>query len=633
MKTIIATLILAAIPMTATTTAYNSTGFAESAQLAAKLLNYQLINKHVDEIGVTPDGDWVIVAGNDVTASAGFPAFALQKINQYIAAGRTIDVVSFAPNGSWIVVAQDLHWRSAGLPEPNLLADKIEERLGAGKRIQEIAFSANGNGWAILSGNWAYMHDVTQRVYDAVHDRVFSKRDIQGIHVFGTRWALYADQWIATNNLPTAAVNSLKSWQAQRKAISHVRLNANGGYILYSNGAYTPDASKTIELAEDDIKNGKNIYQRMAELGVPGVSIAVVEDNEVKYARSYGVLQAGTQNFAIADSPFDLASLSKYLGALTAMRVVDEGLMTLATDARAIANQGGNTNQLALWKQWGEAAPALFGITPGVTLPSGMTLRRLLSHTASLVPHSSTGFAVSAFPNAPPQTWQLLLGNQCTSGGCSYGGGRQVWYNPDFGVPGTIYDYSGGGFLVAEAMVAHVTGQGFCQVAQQRVFGPLGMTDTQCVTAPPGATLEAKLAKHHDDNGVPRPERVVYPWAAAGGFYASAKDYAKAIIPLLNSGAKKDGTQFLHPFTTALMMTDHAAGSKKYGLGISLSETSVNEVSGFFAHDGSHGNRAHTYMSGHPQRNQAFVVLVNAGGGNVDFATEVTMALRNAYGW
>lgn len=622
---------MTALPLAATWSSFNPTGFAASPQLALKLQNYQITNRHVDEIGVTPDGEWVIVAGDDVTSSPGFPPFALQKINQYIAAGRTIDVVSFAPNGSWVVVAQDLHWRSAGLPAASLLAEKIEERLDAGRRIQEIAF--DGDGWAILSGTWAYMHDVPQRVYDAVHDRVHSKRDVQGLQIFGTRWALYADQWVATNNLPTAALNTLKSWQELRRSISHVRVNGPGGYILYSNGTYTPDASKKIELAENNVKNGKNIYQRMSELGVPGVSIAVVENNEVKYARTYGVLEAGTQNFATAASPFDLASLSKYLGALTAMRVVDEGLMTLATDARAMALQGGNTNQLALWKQWGEAIPASFDITPGVTLPAGMTLRRLLNHSASLVPHSSTGFLVSAFPPAPPQTWQLLLGSQCDGGGCSFGGGRQVWYNPGFGAPGTTWDYSGGGYLVAEAMIARVTGQSFCQAAQQRVFGPLGMAETQCVIAPPSASLEAKLAKHHDDAGVPRSERAVYPWAAAGGLYASAKDYAKALIPLLNSGAEKDGTPFLHPFSTALMMTDHAPGATRYGLGISLSESTVDENSGTFSHNGSHGNRAHTQMAGHPQRNEAFVVLVNSGDGTVDFASEVIAALQNAYGW
>ncbi|NWF82786.1 MAG: hypothetical protein HXY18_03035 [Bryobacteraceae bacterium] len=102
------------------------TGFAAPTQLVETLSRVSDAKMQVHEIGVTPQSEWVIVAGKSVFSSPGFPAFTLEKIKQFVGIGRTIDVVSFAPNGSWVVIAEDLYWRSAGLPQSALLAEQIE---------------------------------------------------------------------------------------------------------------------------------------------------------------------------------------------------------------------------------------------------------------------------------------------------------------------------------------------------------------------------------------------------------------------------------------------------------------------------------------------------------------------------
>ena len=208
-----------------------------------------------------------------------------------------------------------------------------------------------------------------------------------------------------------------------------------------------------------------------------------------------------------------------------------------------------------------------------------------------------------------------------------------VWYNPALGAPGSGYRYSGGGFLVAQAAAEYLAGQSFANIQQSRVLGPLGMNDSRYVLRPPDAAFEGIAAVQHDSFGVPL-ERAVYPWASAGGLYASPRDYAKAMIPLMNLGQTVDGDPFLTPFGLFLMMQDAAAGSTNYGLGIALSQSIVGEAGGSFSHNGSHSNRAYALMQGRPDRDLGCVILANcASDACKTVVGEVMKSFRCAYGW
>lgn len=609
--------------------------FQASSLLEQTLNALANAGKDVDEIGVTPQGDWVIVAGQQVVASPGFPAFPLGKINDYIAAGKTVDVVSFAPNGSWVVVAGNLRWRSAGLPHTDQLADRIAERLDAGHRIQEIAFAPDGAGWTLLSGSYAQTISMPGALFEAVYDRRDSKRTIQGISTTPSgAWVLYADQWTVTGSAPTGLRTVLRNWAANRQSIDHVRLSPADGYIVYSNGFVAVPADNKPWLLEYSLNSGStSIFERMKDLKVRGVSIAVIDDNKVVSARSYGLREWGTEKPVLAKTPFDAASLTKFITSSTAMRMIGHQYFKLSTDLKELASVNDAASQLYLWKSFGESIPAVFGVPPGVLIPNGMTLRRLLSHTAGAADEGPVGILPSQWPPFYPPLWQRLLSFNCDGGGCFYDKNNVAWYDPALGPPGTQAKYSNASYFLAQAMLERMGGnKPFPDLVKEHVLDPLGMNDSQIVHKPMNAAWEDDAAQQHGPLGM-KLERRIYIWSGSGGLYTSARDYAKAMIPLMNDGKTESDADYLNPFAVSLMLQNNPPQGF-YGLGLGLSAAQVTDSNGFFRHTGRHTDRARTLMVGRPDLKQGLVVLVNGGhDGAATLVSEIQEAFWCTYGW
>ena len=127
-----------------------------------------------------------------------------------------------------------------------------------------------------------------------------------------------------------------------------------------------------------------SLAERMAALGTPGVSVAVINDGVIEWARGYGVVEAGSTVKVTPTTRFQAASISKSVAALAALRLVEQGKLALDEDVNA---------RLVSWK------------VPGNQFAESekVTLRRLLSHTAGLTVHGFGGYAADAVaPHAHP---------------------------------------------------------------------------------------------------------------------------------------------------------------------------------------------------------------------------------------
>src|ERR1700729_3752312 len=74
-----------------------------------------------------------------------------------------------------------------------------------------------------------------------------------------------------------------------------------------------------------------NISQQMAALHVPGVSVAVIHNGKLEWARGFGVARAGG-NPVTSNTLFQAASISKPITALAVLRLVGSGKLNLDTD-------------------------------------------------------------------------------------------------------------------------------------------------------------------------------------------------------------------------------------------------------------------------------------------------------------
>lgn len=275
------------------------------------------------------------------------------------------------------------------------------------------------------------------------------------------------------------------------------------------------------------------LRERMRESGVPGLSIAVVIDGKVAWARGFGVRDAGTLEPVTERTLFQAASISKPVAAFGAARMAQDGRIDL--DASV-------ADYLTSW-----ALPEQEGA-------SAVTLRGLLTHTAGINVHGFPGYASG---EAIPTPVGVLdgLGN-----------------TPAVTVAtasGSEHRYSGGGYTIAQVAMVDASGGdgGFPALLSELVLAPLGMSDSTFEQPLPEAWW-GRAASAHDEEGAPYPGRWhTYPEMAAAGLWTTPTDLARFFVSLQAGFEGRDGPVLTAESARGML---EAPLDVRYGLGLSL---------------------------------------------------------------
>jgi CubicO group peptidase (beta-lactamase class C family) len=328
-----------------------------------------------------------------------------------------------------------------------------------------------------------------------------------------------------------------------------------------------------------------SLVDRMQRYGVPGVSIAVVDDGEVAWAAGYGTAQATTL--------FQAASISKAVAAVAVLALVEAGDLDLDADVNRF---------LRSWQ-----------LPPSEhTAAQPVTLRHLLSHTAGTTVPGFPGYAVGS---PVPATVDVLRG----------AAGAKTPAVESFARPGTVAQYSGGGSTVVQQMLVDVTGRSFEALVDDLVLRPFGMIDSG-YEQPLPAHRQHRAAVGHGASGAPVPGGFhVYPELQAAGLWTTAIDLARWIVGVQRVlGGWRGGP--ISPEMAKLMVTPVGLGP--FGLGPELGgEGGLRR----FGHSGANeGFRSQ--MDGLVERPVGGVVLTNADNGTT-LCAEVRKAFAAEYGW
>jgi CubicO group peptidase (beta-lactamase class C family) len=335
------------------------------------------------------------------------------------------------------------------------------------------------------------------------------------------------------------------------------------------------------------------LEDRMAYYHTPGVSVAVVDEGRLEWARGFGRRDVRDGRPVTERTPFQAGSISKPIFALAVLRLVEEGRLELDEDVNAY---------LKSWK-----------VPPNRSWQPRVTLRQLLSHSAGLTVHGFPGYAAG---ERIPTVVEVLRG-------ASPANTPPVLVNI---VPGLQFRYSGGGTTVAQLALTDVLGQGFPTAMRSLVLDRVGMSDsTYEQPLPAGRAREAATA--HPWKGHPLPGRFhVYPEMAAAGLWTTAADLARAGIALQQALSGTEGA-LLSRSTAEEMLTPSPAGGG-VGLGFFLE----GEGEGMrFGHDGwDEGFVASMtfYRSG----GKGAVVMVNSNEGH-PLLREILRAVAKEYAW
>ena len=281
---------------------------------------------------------------------------------------------------------------------------------------------------------------------------------------------------------------------------------------------------------------------------------------------------------------FQVASLGKWLTAWGVMALVEDGKIDL--DAPV-------STYLSRW-----ALPA------SRFDASGVTVRRLLSHTAGLM----DGLGYDGFDTAQDrQTLEASLARAADASPDK--DGRTVLGSE----PGSGWNYSGGSFTLLQLVIEEVSGTGFPEFMQDRVFTPLEMDRT---TFDHAQATELGLAQNFKADGATEPFRW-YTALAATSLFTTSGDLAKFI----SAQAPGVSNPVLSAEMMALIQQPHASdlGADIWGLGAMLYAPN-NSGDFIIGHDGSNEPAINTAARLDPATGDGIVVLST---GNPMLATEI----------
>lgn len=346
------------------------------------------------------------------------------------------------------------------------------------------------------------------------------------------------------------------------------------------------------------------LAERMAKLGTPGLSIAVIEDSEIAWANGFGVRQAGDPAPVTRETLFLAGSISKPVAALGVLRLVEQGVLALNTDVNTYLHS---------WK-----------VPPVGDWQPELTLRQLISHTAGLTVHGFPGYpAGRPLPTVP----QILNGEPPA--------------NTDpvriTIVPGTQFRYSGGGTTIVQQVLEDVTGTPFPELMRELVLEPLGM-HVSTYEQPLPAPLQARAATGHRSGGVPIPgDWHTYPEMAAAGLWSTASDLARFGMGITRAWRGDAGAiisqEMARQMLTPILPTHPPAGSLDtfMGLGLFLND---DRDAPRFGHSGSDAGFT-AQLFGWPAANRGITLMVNADWdrGARQLIDEVIDAVATARGW
>ncbi len=334
----------------------------------------------------------------------------------------------------------------------------------------------------------------------------------------------------------------------------------------------------------------QTIAQRMQQHQVPGMSIAIIENNQIIWTKGFGLKQVGSKDQVDTNTVFSVGSVSKVAAAVATLRLVAQQKLELDKDVNQYLSQ---------WK-----VPQ-----NRYTRKQAVTLRHLMSHTAGFNVHGFGDFQPGA---KLPTTLDTLNGRAPA---------KHDALEVEF-TPGSQFRYSGGGTTVEQLIIEETTKQDFVSATQNLVFKPLAMNRSTYLNPLPPS--HGNIAKAHNRNGqptaLPRGWEAM-PEMAASGLWTTPTDLAKMMIALIKAHQGKTN-DFLPQALVQDMMTP--VSPSQFGLGPQLYDD-------FFYHGGANDSYR-AFIKANLKTGTGIVVLTNGSNGSA-LAREMVEFMNQLQGW
>ncbi|QDW24375.1 beta-lactamase family protein [Pedobacter sp. KBS0701] len=334
-----------------------------------------------------------------------------------------------------------------------------------------------------------------------------------------------------------------------------------------------------------------NLKERMNFYEIKGLSIAIIKDYKLEWAKGYGWADSAQSRRVTPATLFQAASISKSLNGM--------GMLKLAQD-RNIDLKRDINSYLHSWK------------FPYDSISKGkkITTLNLLSHTGGI---NVSGFDGYQKTDSIPDIIQILNGIKPANSDAV----KSV-FEPDL-----KYKYSGGGTVISQLIIEDVSGKKYADYMKSNILRPIGMQNSFYTNT----TLKSKLkllATGYNGSHEVMMKYHIYPEQAAAGLWTNPTELSKFVIEVQKSLSSKSN-KLLSREMTKLMLTPYLDNSAALGVFIEDKEGTK-----YFRHGGVNEGFTSLYFGGLEDGNGA-VVMCNSTDKTILY--EIINSIATVYKW
>ncbi|MBC8985369.1 beta-lactamase family protein [Pedobacter sp. N36a] len=335
------------------------------------------------------------------------------------------------------------------------------------------------------------------------------------------------------------------------------------------------------------------IAERMAKYNVNGLSIVVIKDYKIDWAKGYGWANAAEKKPVTTHTIFQTGSVSKSLNGVAILKLVQDKKLDLYADIN---------DDLNTWK------------FPYDSLSKNkkISMANLLSHTGGVSVHGFYGYKKG---EKVPSIYEILDGKKPANSEPV----RSMYE------PGIMAEYSGGGITISQLILMDITKKKYEDYLWMEVLKPMGMTQS-FFNPIPAESKNSLLASGYLENGKEMVEGNyhIYPEQAAASLWSTPTDLAKYVIETqlsLNGKSNK----VLSKESTKLRLTPYI--DDESALGVFIEKKGQEK---YFTHGGGTTGFIDEYI-GSFENGNGVVVMTNSA--NPGIAREIFNSVSIAYGW
>lgn len=327
----------------------------------------------------------------------------------------------------------------------------------------------------------------------------------------------------------------------------------------------------------------------MKQYGIVGMSVALIDDQQVVWAEGFGYADKERHIKAAPETLYRTGSISKLFTATATMQLVEQGKFDIDKPLQTYIPE------FAIKTRFPEAG----AITP----------RQLMTHHSGLPSDYFKGFF--NIPAEPFKQLTVKLTEEYSA------------YPPNF-----IMTYSNLGVSLLGSALENACGEPYGACLEHNLLQPLGMDDSEFAT---GASASALMSKEYDQGrAVPVTSLRDVP---AGGLNSNVLNLSRFVRMVFADG-KLDGRQIISGATLGEMLRPQNADApldlgQQIGLAWILNTTTNGKTKAW--HDGGLGH-FHSYVAAIPEHKLGVVILANTGSAEIvvgelaDTALQLMMA-------